>query len=108
MKRTISTSGIAILCLLFASLSGIVAHAASPAVATTPTVTPAIAAEYVHPHELIDIGKGRKMNLFCMGKGSHTVIFDSGGSDWSVIWALVQPGIAAHARACTYDRAGVG
>jgi pimeloyl-ACP methyl ester carboxylesterase len=99
MKRTMSTSGITIFCLL---------TAASPAAAATPTVPPAIAAEYVHPHELIDIGKGRKINLFCMGKGGHTVIFDSGGSNWSSIWALVQPEVAAHARACTYDRAGMG
>jgi pimeloyl-ACP methyl ester carboxylesterase len=87
---------------------GYSAHAASPASAMTPTLSPAVAAQYVHPHELIDVGGGRKMNLFCMGKGSHTVIFDAGGADWSVIWALVQPGGAAHARACSYDRAGMG
>jgi pimeloyl-ACP methyl ester carboxylesterase len=86
-------------------LSGVAAHAASP---VTPTAPPAIAADYVHPHERIDIGSGRKMNLFCMGHGGRTVIFDSGLSDWSSIWALVQPGVAAHARACTYDRAGMG
>jgi pimeloyl-ACP methyl ester carboxylesterase len=73
-----------------------------------PSVPAKIAADYVHPHALIDIGKGRKMNLFCMGQGSRTVIFDSGLSDWSSIWALVQPAVAAHARACTYDRAGMG
>ena len=84
------------------------ARAANPAEATTPAVSPAIAAQYVHPHQLIDVGQGRKMNLFCMGNGSRTVIFDAGGSDWSVIWALVQPAVAKHARACTYDRAGMG
>ena len=87
------------------ALSGLAAHAASP---VTPTVPSAIAADYVHPHERIDIGKGRKMNLFCMGRSGRTVVFDSGLSDWSSIWALVQPGVAAHARACTYDRAGMG
>ena len=80
------------------------ARAADPA----PAVSAAIAADYVHPHDRIDIGGGRKINLFCMGHGAHTVIFDSGLSDWSSIWALVQPGVAAHARACTYDRAGMG
>jgi pimeloyl-ACP methyl ester carboxylesterase len=74
----------------------------------TSVISPALAAQYVHPHQLIDVGGGRKMNLFCMGTGSHTVIFDAGGGDWSVIWALVQPGVAAHARACSYDRAGMG
>ena len=81
--------------------------------ATTPTVSHAIATEYVHPHDRIDIGGGRKLNLFCMGPNDHdrggpTVIFDSGLSDWSSIWALVQPGVAVHARACSYDRAGMG
>ena len=102
MKHAVGIAGFLSLVL------GSSAQAASPAPATTPTLSPAIAADYVHPHELIDIGKGRKMNLFCMGKGSHTVIFDSGLSDWSVIWALVQPGVAAQARACAYDRAGLG
>jgi pimeloyl-ACP methyl ester carboxylesterase len=88
--------------------SNIGANAASPPPAATPTVSPVIAAQYVHPHQLVDIGEGRKMNLFCMGQGSPTVVFDSGLSDWSSIWALVQPGVAAHARACTYDRAGMG
>lgn len=75
---------------------------------TTVTVSPTIAAEYVHPHQLVDIGNGRQLNLFCMGGGPQTVIFDAGGSDWSVVWALVQPRIATHARACSYDRAGMG
>lgn len=81
--------------------------AAHPIRAATPSLSSAVAAEYVRPHDRIDIG-GRKINLFCMGHGAHTVIFDSGLSDWSSIWALVQPEVAAHARACTYDRAGMG
>ena len=51
---------------------------------------------------------GRTINLFCMGSGKRTVLFDAGGSDWSVIWGLVQPRVAARARACSYDRAGLG
>lgn len=62
---------------------------------------------YVGPHQLVDIG-GRKLNLVCMGEGPRTVIFDAGGSDWSVIWALVQPEVAKRTRACSYDRAGLG
>lgn len=76
--------------------------------AKTAVPSPSIAAQYVHPHQRIDIGQGRKLNIFCMGQGSRTVIFDSGAGDWSAIWALVQPSVAAHARACAYDRAGMG
>ena len=72
------------------------------------TLSHDIAREYAHPHELVDVGNGRKMNLFCRGGGIVTVVFDSGLSDWSSIWALVQPQVAERARACAYDRAGMG
>lgn len=90
------------LALAFALNQG-AALAAEPAAG----LSPQMAREYVRPHELIDIG-GRKLNLFCMGGGPRTVLFDAGGSDWSVIWALVQPAVATRARACAYDRAGLG
>lgn len=67
-----------------------------------------VAKDYVHASKLIDIGDGRRMNLHCRGDGPITVIFDSGLSDWSSIWALVQPQTATRTRACTYDRAGMG
>lgn len=70
--------------------------------------TPEVLRQFVGPHDRIDIGGGRKLNLFCIGGGKRTVLFDAGGSDWSVIWGLVQPAVAAGARACSYDRAGLG
>lgn len=70
--------------------------------------TPEVLRSFVGPHERVDIGSGRKLNLFCIGSGKRTVLFDAGGSDWSVIWGLVQPAVAAGARACSYDRAGLG
>ena len=85
-------------------LSSQSAHAAAPA----PVLPSDIGQQYTHPHDLVDIGKGKRINLFCMGTGTPTVIFDSGLSDWSSIWALVQPGVATMTRACSYDRAGMG
>lgn len=71
-------------------------------------LSPEVAKDFVHAHTLLDVGDGRKMNLYCSGEGAVTVIFDSGLSDWSSIWALVQPQTASRTRACTYDRAGMG
>jgi pimeloyl-ACP methyl ester carboxylesterase len=79
---------------------------AAPALAETSAPAPGDA--YVQPHRLVELEGGRKLNLFCMGDKGPTVLFDAGGSDWSVIWALVQPKLAGEARACTYDRAGLG
>lgn len=64
--------------------------------------------DYVRPHALVDVGDGRRMNLFCLGEGPTTVVFDSGLSDWSSTWALIQPAVARTTRACTYDRPGMG
>jgi pimeloyl-ACP methyl ester carboxylesterase len=65
-------------------------------------------AEFARPHRLVDIGGGRRLNLFCTGEGSHTVLLEAGGSDWSAIWGLVQPLLEGDARVCSYDRAGLG
>ena len=67
-----------------------------------------VGAEYAKPHQRIDVGGGRRMNLFCMGTGGPTVVFESGLSDWSSTWALIQPAVAKSTRACSYDRPGMG
>ena len=64
--------------------------------------------EYTHPHQLVDVEQGRRLNVFCMGSGSPTVIFEAGGGDDSASFRSVEPGIAATTRTCAYDRAGVG
>ena len=69
---------------------------------------PPVVAPYIGASQKVEIAPGRSLNLVCMGSGPRTVLFDAGGSDWSVIWALVQPQLARHARACAYDRAGLG
>jgi pimeloyl-ACP methyl ester carboxylesterase len=62
---------------------------------------------YAQPGQLVDAG-GFRLNLYCMGSGSPTVVFDSGWGDWAPAWSKVQPEIAKWTRACSYDRAGTG
>lgn len=78
------------------------------AAASTVPVSEQALAEFARPHQLVDIGGGRRLNLFCTGEGEHTVLLEAGGSDWSAIWGLVQPLLEADARICSYDRAGLG
>jgi pimeloyl-ACP methyl ester carboxylesterase len=68
----------------------------------------AAASEFAVPHQLVDVGGGRKMNLYCSGKGPVTVVFDSPSGDAGWSWSKVQPDVAKHTRACVYDRAGFG
>src|ERR1043165_2542573 len=63
--------------------------------------------EYGRPSQLVDAG-GFRLNRYCMGRGSPTVVFDSGWEDWAPAWSRVQPQIAKWTRACSYDRAGTG
>jgi pimeloyl-ACP methyl ester carboxylesterase len=58
------------------------------------------------PGRLIDIGGGQHVHLNCTGSGSPTVLFENGAGDFSLVWSLVQPGVAKYARACSYDRGG--
>ncbi len=62
---------------------------------------------YAQAGQLVDVG-GSRLNLYCMGSGSPTVVFDSGWEDWAPAWSTVQPQIARWTRACSYDRAGAG
>ena len=64
-------------------------------------------AEFAVPHRLVDIG-GRKLNLFCSGTGSPTVVFESPSGSSGAAWWAVQRQVAAKTRACVYDRAGFG
>jgi pimeloyl-ACP methyl ester carboxylesterase len=57
------------------------------------------------PGQLVDIG-GQRLHVNCTGRGSPTVILESGTGDVSVIWALVQPSVASFTRVCSYDRGG--
>lgn len=63
---------------------------------------------YLKPQRLVAVESGRRLNLYCIGSGSPTVVFDSGLGEGMIAWALVQPQVAQHTRACAYDRAGLG
>jgi pimeloyl-ACP methyl ester carboxylesterase len=62
---------------------------------------------YAQPGQLVLVD-GFRLNLYCLGSGSPTVVFDSGWGDWAPAWSKVQPEIAKWTRACSYDRAGTG
>lgn len=54
-----------------------------------------------------DIGS-RSLNVYCLGEGSPTVVFDTFSHLAGYNWIAVQPEVAKFTRACWYDRAGYG
>ena len=63
--------------------------------------------EYPLKH-LVDVGGGRHLNMVCIGKGPPTVVFLQGLGGNIVNWREVREPVAAFARTCFYDRAGIG
>lgn len=55
--------------------------------------------------QLVDIG-GYRLHLYCIGKGTPTIVLIPGAGDYSFDWSLVQPALAKETRTCSYDRAG--
>lgn len=62
---------------------------------------------YTRPGTLISVGTHR-LNFYCMGSGSPTVILEGGFGDWSPAFSGLPERIAKFARVCSYDRAGLG
>ena len=57
--------------------------------------------------KMIDIG-GRRIQLDCRGKGTPTVVFESGlDMAGSESWSAVHDSVAKTSRACAYSRAGM-
>jgi pimeloyl-ACP methyl ester carboxylesterase len=56
--------------------------------------------------DMIDIGE-YSLNVNCYGKGTPTVIFESGLGDDNGVWTLVQPEISKKTRTFSYDRTGL-
>ena len=70
-------------------------------------LTRADVAPYVHPQQMVSVG-GHKLNLYCTGHGSPTVVLDAGEGETMFTWRKVQPKIAKFTRVCSFDRAGMG
>jgi pimeloyl-ACP methyl ester carboxylesterase len=77
-----------------------------------PTPSPSTAEDtrllpYAKPGQLVNIG-GRRINMYCAGAGTPTVILMAGIFSWSVVWYKTQPVIAQQTRVCAFDRAAYG
>jgi pimeloyl-ACP methyl ester carboxylesterase len=59
------------------------------------------------PGNLIDVGDGINMHIYCTGEGSPTIVLDAGLGAGSMSWAKVQEQVSNHTRVCSYDRAGM-
>jgi pimeloyl-ACP methyl ester carboxylesterase len=62
---------------------------------------------FLRPGGLVD-GGGYHLHIYCLGKGSPTVILEAGAGAISPAWGLVQAKIARTTRVCSYDRSGLG
>lgn len=90
---------------LAALVGGQAAQAQTPPAAPVPD--PAYDA-YAKPQRLVKQADGRRIHLYCQGRGSPTVLFTAGLGGASTSWIKVLPAIAAQTRACAWDRAGFG
>ncbi|XP_030014356.1 uncharacterized protein LOC115435885 isoform X2 [Sphaeramia orbicularis] len=58
--------------------------------------------------QMVDVGLGQKMHLYCKGQGKPVVILDAPTGMSSDIWLYVQESVATLTKVCTYDRMGLG
>jgi hypothetical protein len=63
--------------------------------------------QYSPPGRMVDVG-GYQLYLYCTGKGSPTVILESGLGGPALQWELVQQRLDKTTQVCSYDRAGLG
>jgi Alpha/beta hydrolase family len=56
----------------------------------------------------IYVVNGYRMHIYCVGKGSPTIVLDAGLGNDALIWGGLQPELAKTTRVCAYDRAGFG
>jgi pimeloyl-ACP methyl ester carboxylesterase len=65
------------------------------------------ARQFAPPGPSIDVD-GQPLHVVRAGTGSPPVLFEAGVAASSLSWTRVMPRVAAFARACAYDRAGLG
>ena len=75
--------------------------------ATAQEAASAYPPELLQPH-LVAIDGGRRLNIFCTGRGGPTVVFEQGFGSNALHWMGVLPAISRLTRTCVYDRAGYG
>jgi pimeloyl-ACP methyl ester carboxylesterase len=63
-------------------------------------------AGYLADSRLISLPGGRKLNLYCQGKGAPVVVLESGLGAGAFNWRMVQASLARTTKVCAYDRAG--
>ncbi len=63
--------------------------------------------DYPPPGQMVNVG-GYSLHIYCVGRGSPTVILDGGTGEMSANWGLVQREVSRTTRVCSYDRAGMG
>ena len=69
---------------------------------------PAEAGPYLTAQRLVRVGKGRTINLICLGHGSPTIVLTAGLGSWAVVWRSLQLPLARTTRVCAWDAAGFG
>jgi pimeloyl-ACP methyl ester carboxylesterase len=57
---------------------------------------------------LVRLPDGRRLHLSCVGRGSPTVLMESGFGATAQAWDKVKPLLSSAYRLCSYDRAGYG
>jgi len=94
--------------------AGLLAGCAGASSSGTATATPGGPGRF---QGQVDIGDGRSLYLSCSGRGTPTVILESGYHDSSGLWSLDEPTppavgpsvadqLAERVRVCSYDRPG--
>ena len=59
------------------------------------------------PGHLVEV-EGHLIHIYCIGRGSPTVVIDAGNGSFSLEWMPIQETLSSEGRVCTFDRSGYG